>query len=208
MSSASDFLKWCAVFGIQVEPPTPGPYLPLAGGTMSGNINMGNTHIVTGLANAAAATDAVSYQFMQAYILTLFGGATPGDVGVVNSGGNLTPTPITGAIGFSNTGVTSFNAAAAGTLLSNITGTSAAPSYNTFTSALDAVFGNTAGDILFRGVSAWQAGTTLPSAVQTNITQLGVQVQALSMGTFQINNLGSPSSSTDAATKGYVDSVA
>src|SRR5690348_13111424 len=94
MSSASDFLKWCAVFGIQVEPPTPGPYLPLAGGTMSGNINMGNTHIVTGLANAAAATDAVSYQFMQAYILTLFGGATPGDVGVVNSGAISPPLPL------------------------------------------------------------------------------------------------------------------
>jgi hypothetical protein len=53
--------------------------------------------------------------------------------------------------------------------------------------------------------------TTLPSGLSaTNITlvtpaSLGVQQQALNMGSFQINNLASPSLSTDAATKGYVD---
>jgi len=50
--------------------------------------------------------------------------------------------------------------------------------------------------------------STLPSAVQTNITALGMQSQALNMGGFQINNGATPTSSTDYATKGYVDTTA
>jgi len=48
---------------------------------------------------------------------------------------------------------------------------------------------------------------TLPMAVQANITKLGTQLQALNMGTLGINDLATPSLSTDAATKGYVDST-
>jgi hypothetical protein len=50
--------------------------------------------------------------------------------------------------------------------------------------------------------------STLPAAVQGNITTLGVQAQALNMGGFQITNGALPSVSTDYATKGYVDSIA
>jgi hypothetical protein len=49
---------------------------------------------------------------------------------------------------------------------------------------------------------------TLPLAVQTNITELGTQAQALNMGGFQINNGATPTASTDFATKGYVDTIA
>lgn len=49
--------------------------------------------------------------------------------------------------------------------------------------------------------------STLPSAVQNNITALGTQSQAFNMGTNQINSLATPSVSADAATKGYVDSA-
>lgn len=49
---------------------------------------------------------------------------------------------------------------------------------------------------------------TLPSAVQTNITALGIQAQALNMGGFQINNGASPTLGTDFATKNYVDQTA
>jgi hypothetical protein len=49
--------------------------------------------------------------------------------------------------------------------------------------------------------------TTLPSAVQLNITQLGAQSQALNMNTHQINGVVDPISAQDAATKNYVDSV-
>lgn len=49
---------------------------------------------------------------------------------------------------------------------------------------------------------------TLPIQVQTNITELGTQAQALNMGGFAINNLATPVNSTDAATKGYADTIA
>lgn len=47
--------------------------------------------------------------------------------------------------------------------------------------------------------------STLPSAVQTNITALGTQSQALNMGTHQINSVTDPTSPQDVATKNYVD---
>jgi hypothetical protein len=49
-------------------------------------------------------------------------------------------------------------------------------------------------------------GTTLASnVIMSSLTTLGVQAQALNMGSFQINDLAAPSISSDAATKGYVD---
>lgn len=50
--------------------------------------------------------------------------------------------------------------------------------------------------------------STLPSAVQLNISELGMQTQNLNMGNFLINNLATPLVATDAATKGYADSIA
>lgn len=49
--------------------------------------------------------------------------------------------------------------------------------------------------------------STLPSAVQTNITQLGAQSQALNMNTHLINNVVDPVSAQDSATKNYVDTL-
>ncbi len=48
---------------------------------------------------------------------------------------------------------------------------------------------------------------TLPANVQVNITKLGVQSQALNMGSHFINNVLDPSLPQDAATKSYVDSA-
>lgn len=51
--------------------------------------------------------------------------------------------------------------------------------------------------------------STLPSAVQTNITALGTQAQALNMGGFDIGNIPSvPSTANSAASKAYVDTTA
>ena len=47
--------------------------------------------------------------------------------------------------------------------------------------------------------------STLPATVQTNITELGTQSQALNMGTNLINNVTNPVNPQDAATKFYVD---
>jgi hypothetical protein len=52
------------------------------------------------------------------------------------------------------------------------------------------------------------SGTTLNSTVvSSSLTSLGAQSQALNMNSNQINNLASPSSSSDAANKGYVDAA-
>lgn len=52
------------------------------------------------------------------------------------------------------------------------------------------------------------SGTTLNSSVVTSsLTSLGTQASALNMGGNQISSLGSPSVSSDAANKGYVDAA-
>lgn len=63
------------------------------------------------------------------------------------------------------------------------------------------------GVLITSGSGVPSIGTTLPSAVQLNITQLGALTQALNMNTHQINGVVDPSSAQDAATKNYVDSV-
>jgi hypothetical protein len=57
------------------------------------------------------------------------------------------------------------------------------------------------------GLGVPSLSTTLPLAVQSNITQLGTQTQALNMGSNQINNVANPTSAQDAATMAYVNSV-
>lgn len=49
--------------------------------------------------------------------------------------------------------------------------------------------------------------STLPTAVQDNITQLGAQAEALNMNTHLINSVVDPVSAQDAATKNYVDTL-
>lgn len=101
---------------------------------------------------------------------------------------NLTNTQLSGSAGVTNANLAVM---AAGTVKSNITGSSTTPSDNTPTSILDAAFGNTQGDILYRGASAWTAlapgtsGQTLVSGGASANPSWSSSVTALKAPTVQ-----------------------
>lgn len=63
------------------------------------------------------------------------------------------------------------------------------------------------GVLITSGLGVPSISSTLPLAVQSNITQLGTQTQALNMGGFQINNVADPTHAQDAATMNYVSNI-
>lgn len=63
------------------------------------------------------------------------------------------------------------------------------------------------GVLVTSNTGAPSISSTLPLAVQSNITQLGTQTQALNMGNNLINNVATPVSADDAANKAYVDAI-
>lgn len=108
-----------------------------------------------------------------------------------------------------------------------LSGSSAAPTWSTatypsttvinqilYSSAANTISGLATGIngvLITSGAGIPSISSTLPNAVQNNITRLGtvgVVGGALDMTSFQINNLANPLLSTDAANKAYVDSVA
>jgi hypothetical protein len=59
--------------------------------------------------------------------------------------------------------------------------------------------------VVQNGVTSQESLEQILTEFEPNITSVGMQIQALNMGGFAINALATPTLSTDAATKGYVD---
>ena len=89
------------------------------------------------------------------------GGGIPGGGTVTNigTGTGLTGGPIT------STGVVSLAPVAAGNLLANLTGGSAAPTAHSLSAILDSIFSSTQGSILYRNATVW---TALAPSATTN----------------------------------------
>lgn len=114
---------------------------------------------------------------------------------------------VTAAANLSGDATTSGSALTLATVNSNVGSFGGASSVPTFTvNAKGLITAASATTVV--APAGTLTGTTLNSTVvNSSLTSLGTQAQALNMGSFQINNIASPSASTDAATKGYVDAA-
>ncbi len=128
--------------------------------TARGNAGRDADNIIVALATAAQSGDAYSY-YLSDFTTKPFSVNSTGKtfvtgfkdvslttgVGHLDADGDLTSSQVVNA---------DMANMADGTIKSNISGGSAAPSDNTMTAILDDAFGNTQGDILFRGAAGWE----------------------------------------------------
>lgn len=183
-----------------------GVFLPLAGGVMTGSIDMSG-NIVYNSGAPSAGGDLCN----KTYVDSVIAGASP----LTTKGDLYTFTTVNArlAVGTINGQILQVNSA-------DPTGLSWSTTTYPVTNAINTLLYASSANVISalatanNGVLITSAGgvpsiaSTLPSAVQSNITVLGVQAQALDMGGHQINNGATPTNPLDYATKQYVDQTA
>lgn len=194
-------------------------YLPLSGGTMSGNINLGN-HSIINVANPINASDVANKSYidntieslsneLQDIYLPLTGGMLSGILNLNNNRITGVGTPTSNSDAANKNYVDTYISGAGSTIVKNnltesrtlISDTSGKVSVSTITSAelgyLDGVTSN--------------IQTQLNEKANSNHTHSylplsgGTMTGSINLGTNRIINLATPTSSSDAVNKSYVD---
>jgi len=199
----------------------------------SGTIALAGTQILTIDGDTGSATPTAGVvQFTGASTGLTFSGATNvmtlggilspvnGGTGVNNGTSTLTLAGSLETIGafavdFTFTGATGVTFPTSGTLATTSSASGHVTAGNINELAWYAANGDTVsglttandGVLITSGAGVPSISSTLPTAVQDNIVQLGAQVEALNMNTHLINNVVNPVSPQDAATKDYVDTA-
>jgi hypothetical protein len=186
---ASVIASSIVVNGVYPAAVTSAVYPTITGvGAQTQALNM-NTHQINGLVAPTLGTDAAT----KAYVDTATG--TIAANSILNQN-----TLQSGATFYVSSGTVN-GQFSAGTLIGSGAGITNLTAANINSGSLGASV--IASSIAVNGV--YPAAVT--SAVYPNITGVGAQTQALNMNTHQINGVVSPTLTTDAATKGYVDAA-
>ena len=195
-------------------------YLPLSGGTMTGTINMGN-HSITNVNNPTNTNDVANKSYVDTSISSLSNSLK--SLYLPLSGGTLS-----GTLNLSNNRImgvgtpTSNNDAVNKSYVDNyITGAGSTIAKNNLTESR-VVVSDTSGKINVSSVTTTELGylSGVTSSIQTQLNNKansshthsylplsgGTMSGAINLGTNKLTNLATPTSSTDATNKQYVDS--
>jgi hypothetical protein len=179
-------------------PVPPGSYLPLSGGTMTGNINMG-THEVSNLPAPTNASDAATKGYVDtadSALLPKAGGTMTGNINMGTHEVSNLPAPTNASDaatkGYVDTADSALLPKAGGTMTGDINmGTHEVSNLPAPTNASDAAT---------KGYVDTADSALLPKAG-------GTMTGDINMGTHEVSNLPAPTNASDAATKGYVDTA-
>lgn len=175
-----------------------------------------NSYKITNLANGTAANDAVNFSQLSSVGTVT---SVSGTANRITSTGGMTPVIDISASYIGQSSIVTLGTITTGVWNGSLVpllygGTNAALTASTNSlvystaSAMALLATANNGTLITSSGGVPSISSTLPLAVQSNITQLGAQSQALNMNSNKINSLTDPSSAQDAATKNYVDTVA
>lgn len=178
-----------------------GIFLPLAGGTMTGSINM-DGNIIFNSGAPSAGGDLTNKTYVDSVVGSVSPLTTKGDIwtySTINT--RLAVGSIDGQILQVSSGAATGLAWSTATY--PLTTTANQLLFSTSNNVITGLASGNDGVLITSFAGVPSISSTLPGAVQLNITLLGTQAQALNMGSHLINNVTDPVSAQDAMTLHY-----